>query len=344
MGKGKDLTEEQQNLAARLLTEKRYSQREVARILDVSQTAVRNVAGKIRNNAPLKSKKPGRSGRPRCTTVRDDRIIIRELGNDRFISCQTLCNKMAELGIGTSKRTLRRRMKEAGFKGLKPTKKPRLTLRMKKARLEWAKQFRTWRADDWARVCFTDESHMEILGVRASHVYRRPGEAFDEKCTIPTVKHPTKVMVWGLIASKGMGPLHFVDGMMDRYKYSEVLLRRMLPQVWEWFPDGNYIFMHDKAPCHTARCVSELFAEYGVEVLPWPGNSPDLNPIENVWANIKLRLREAPEITSEAQLKERLRNIWENDPDLITIVQNCIQSMPDRVAAVIAAGGGATKY
>ena len=138
--------------------------------------------------------------------------------------------------------------------------------------------------------------------------------------------------------------MHFVDGTMDRHKYSEVILTRMLPQVREWFPDGNYIFMQDNAPCHMARSVSEVLTACGVEVLPWPGNSPDLNPIENVWANIKLRIREGQELTNKAQHKESLRNIWENDPALICIIEKCIKSMPERVAAVIAANGGATKY
>jgi hypothetical protein len=186
---------------------------------------------------------------------------------------------------------LRRRLQEAGFRGCKPARKPRLTCAHKKARLEWARQFQTWTIEDCERVCFSDESHFEILGSNAQHVYRRPGERFEEACVVGEVKFPDKVMIWGLISIRGIGGLHFVNGMMELGQYSEVIETKMLPQVREWFPDGNYVFMHDKVPSHRAKYVSKVLKSNDVEVLPWPGNSPDLNPIENVWNYVKRRVR-----------------------------------------------------
>ena len=48
------------------------------------------------------------------------------------------------------------------------------------------------------------------------------------------------------------------------------------------FPDGGGIFQPDLAPCHSAKKVQKVLQENGIKVLKWPGNSPDLNPIENL--------------------------------------------------------------
>src|SRR5687768_15111295 len=85
---------------------------------------------------------------------------------------------MAELGLSTSNSIFRRRINEVGFQGLRPSKKPRLTTAMKKPLLQWAKQFRRWAADDWARVCISDESYMEILGDELHMCTEEPAKNF----------------------------------------------------------------------------------------------------------------------------------------------------------------------
>src|SRR5690606_13705752 len=155
-----------------------------------------------------------------------------------------------------SKNTLKRRLSEAGFKGFRPAVKPRLTASMVQKRYRWAKQFRNWTTEDWERVCFSDESHFEILSNRSAHVFRQVGERFADNCIKRKVKHATKIMVWSVISVKGPGRLYMVEGMMDGHQYERVMERRLLPQVREWFPDGNFVFMHDKAPCHMSKGVT----------------------------------------------------------------------------------------
>ena len=52
------------------------------------------------------------------------------------------------------------------------------------------------------------------------------------------------------------------------------------------------IFMHDGAPCRKTKVVTSYLKNEKVEVLPWPGNSPDLNPIENLWKTLKNKIAE----------------------------------------------------
>ena len=68
--------------------------------------------------------------------------------------------------------------------------------------------------------------------------------------------------------------------------------------------------LHDGAPCHRHRAVRNCMEDMGVQVIgPWPGNSPDLNPIENCWAILKRKVAEKKPI-SIAALKETITQVW----------------------------------
>ncbi|GFU04323.1 uncharacterized protein TNCV_864221 [Trichonephila clavipes] len=78
---------------------------------------------------------------------------------------------------------------------------------------------------------------------------RRRGEKFHSDCVLQTVKHRTKIMIWSVIRGKGTGRLDVVKGMMREDQYKDVLQNRLIPQLEEWFPNGeSYIFMQGGAP------------------------------------------------------------------------------------------------
>ena len=86
--------------------------------------------------------------------------------------------------------TIRRRLREAGLIGRKPRKKPRLTSRHKKSRLEFARTHKDWTAEQWSQAIFSDESR--FLFHRSDgrvYVRRMAGEEFMEDCVQPKVKH-----------------------------------------------------------------------------------------------------------------------------------------------------------
>jgi hypothetical protein len=57
-------------------------------------------------------------------------------------------------------------------------------------------------------------------------------------------------------------------------------------------PRVPWVFMQDNAPCHRAKIVQKVFKKFNVQVLPWPANSPYLNPIENLWAWLNKKVYE----------------------------------------------------
>ena len=87
----------------------------------------------------------------------------------------------------------------------------------------------------------------------------------------------------------------------------------------------------------------EFFAYSEISLMKWPGQSPDLNPIEHLWDKLERRIRkQKPPPKNEAELFRLLQTEWEKIPE--NVYQNLILSMNDRVKAVLKAKGYATKY
>ncbi|GFS93286.1 putative transposase like protein [Trichonephila clavipes] len=92
-----------------------------------------------------------------------------------------------------------------------------------------------------------------------------------------------------------------------------------------------------------ARSVKAFLAEQNIPLLDWPGNSPDMNPFENIWELMKREVAKDV-ITNKTQLLERIIHVCNHHPQMQETVQSSIDSMPRRIEALIAAKGGSTKY
>ncbi len=148
-------------------------------------------------------------------------------------------------------------------------------------------------------------------------------------------------MIWAAMSSAGVGPLCFLKSTANAAIYQDILEHFMLPSADKLYGDADFIFQQDLAPAYTAKGTKSWFIDYGVTVLDWPANSPDLNPIENLWGIVKRKMRDTRPNNAD-DLKATVKETWASIPP-----QQChklITSMPRRIEAVIKAKEAPTKY
>ena len=141
-------------------------------------------------------------------------------------------------------------------------------------------------------------------------------------------------MIWGAMSSAGVGPLCFIKSKVNAALYQEILEHFMLLSGDKLHGDADFLFQQDLAPAHSTKTTTNWFADHDITVLDWPANSPDLNPINNLWAIVKRKMRKTrPNNTDE--LKTAIKATWASKTP-----QQChrlIASMPRRIDAVICA-------
>ncbi len=220
--------------------------------------------------------------------------------------------------------------------------KPLLNQRQCQKHLTWAVEKNNWTVAQWSKVLFSDESKFCIsFGNQGPRVWRKSGEAQNPCCLKSSVKFPQSVMIWAAMSSAGVGPLCFLKSTVNAVIYQEILEYFMLPSADKLYGAADLIFQQDLAPAHTAKGTKSWFNDHGVTVLDWPANSPDLNPIENLWGIVKRKMRDTRPNNAD-ELKATVKETWASIPP-----QQChklITSMPRRIEAVIKAKGAPTKY
>ena len=111
------------------------------------------------------------------------------------------------------------------------------------------------------------------------------------------------------MSSKGLGRLHFIDGIMNSDMYIEILRDQMMPSAREVL-GRRYLFQHDNDPKHTSKKVTAFLKQKKVKLLAWPPQSPDLNPIEHLWEEMERR-RVGENARNRQKLKDVLQRVWE---------------------------------
>jgi len=262
--------------------------------------------------------------------------------------------------------TLRRRQSEAGLASCVAAEKPGLSAENVVKRLEWAQRYKDWTVEHWKKVIWSDESSIWI-GVSPCRqwVIHPPGERLNHKYVKKTFKSAqVKVMVWACFTGERLGPMIICEeGGIGANEYEDILydgLFSLIDDLLELPEDADTIhvtdentllFMQDNAPCHKVEEILKFLAEHHVLVMQCPPQSPDLNPIENLWTDFKVHFHERFEelfthasksIEARYHYSEVLQEVWYSQG--MEMVEVLIESMPRRVAAVIEANGGWTKY
>lgn len=313
----------------------------IARSFNINKSIVSRIIRQYRVFDDVSVKK--KSGRPRKTTPYQDKRILRYAKNEPFLGSSRIKRRISEeLGVEVSSRTVRGRLLEGNLLGRRPAKKPLLSKKNRRARLKFAQTHVHWVEHDWKKIIWSDESKFCLIKSDGINYVRRPkNQRFNPKYTCPTVKHGGgSVMVWGCFSGFGIGPLHKIEGNMDRFQYKDILENQMVPYADEIMP-LRHQFQQDNDPKHTSRFVKQWFVRERINVLEWPSQSPDLNPIENLWEILDSKIR-GKQYRNNVELFEALREAWKNmDPMIIT---KLIRSMPKRCQGIIKNNGYFLKY
>lgn len=154
------------------------------------------------------------SGRPRKTTARQDRAIVREARIHHEITGGEVKENLSLNDV--SERTVRRRISECSdLKSYWKTKKPFISEKNRKLRVRWAKDHVEWTEEQWGKVLFSDESPFVLRFNKRGRVWRTHNERYEPWATRASVKHDKKINVWGGFAANGVGILHRIEGTVN---------------------------------------------------------------------------------------------------------------------------------
>jgi transposase len=339
--RGQHLTERERTEILTLYNHAGWNQSQIARELRLAISTVR-LCIKEGYYTPRKPR-----GRPPLLTIRRRYRLIKRATQDglhRRMSYQTIA---ALEGIQACRRTLTRAFIQAGYNRRVAKKKPLLTDKQQADRLAWAQAHAHWDFEMWKRVLWTDEASFTTGGFGVVYVTRKVDEAYDLPCLVPKFRGYSSWMAHGCISGTTKGPLVVFEkelGKVTARVYTDYVLPGIYRHLREMKHEGGFlrsIIMEDNASIHTARLTKWSHQLNHIIRIVWPANSPDLNPIENVWRLLKYRIGRQFPYTNE-QVRQYLEEEWAK-LQLDDFV-HYIQQMPERCQAVIAANGGHTKW
>jgi hypothetical protein len=237
---------------------------------------------------------------------------------------------MKDKGVKISHRSIQARLHREGLKYMHPLYKPLLKSQQCINRLEWAKNHQDF---DWSFCLFTDEVTFSLFDYR-NMSWQNP----DEREIQRKVKHPQKVHAWGCFSINGFGKLFLFEGNLNSDLMIEIYEQALLPSISMCFDSGtkDWILQEDNDPKHRSTKSMNWKERNQINVLPWPACSPDLNPIENVWAVMKHKISEKKPTTIN-KLKQEINKSWEEFQS--DYAENLVRSMENRITSCILSHG-----
>jgi transposase len=322
--------------------DKGLSLRNIAQRMSVGYGTVRRVSKRERRNRFMSN-----GGRPKAISKALSRVCIRSIASGQANTTVDVQQQLAkDYDVHVTSETVRNLLKKNGLKARVKAKKPFLSQRHRRLRLDFAKRYENWTVEDWRRVVFSDETKVNRFGSDGRKwVWKKPGSPVRSNHVLPTLKYGGgSMMVWSCFSAKGVGRLVLIESKLNAALYVDILKDDLLGSLEDLsLEKEDIVFQHDNDPKHTAKITNKLLDDEKIDVLEWPPQSPDLNPIENLWASFKFRLAAYDRPPSSIQeLWERSQEVW-----FKFTKGNCtrlVDSIPGRITAVIKAKGGHTEF
>jgi transposase len=253
----------------------------------------RLMALRIRRTLPTPSRRPGQRGRLR---------VPREVVVAPFRSPSSIARRLTELGVPTHMSTVRRDLLAMAFTAKKRPRGPRFFAGDREGRVAFAVAFLRRPLGQRVAVLFSDEKYCDSNDNGCTWQWVRRGEAPDPR---RYEAWAPKVHVWGMIG-KGVKVLVFLPS--DQRVNSDVYVEKCIKPNLKTMK--NRLFMHDGAPAHRSEATGAKLKQMGVNLLPnWPPRSPDLNPIETLWAILSSKVSERGPL-DEDELTLFIRQEW----------------------------------
>ena len=308
----------------------------------------------IRDSSNNRTKK--RRGRPRLISATTMKAIERYINLNWHTATEPWEKFMHTFGLTCSESTFRRAMHRHGLGRYIAARTPLRTRTQRNRRHLWGAKHQNDSDEDWQRVLWTDECTFELDLRVKQRVTRRRGERFEPDKTQwqKRRKTPGRINIWGGIAHNYKSPLIFIDG---SGKNGAFLQKDYVAQVLEAHMDDimadmraagiEPILMEDGNSAHGMRTTTNPAATWKhlhqIILLDWAANSPDLNPIEQIWRIIKQNLRQRRHaIHSMADYEAAIQEEWDAIP--MATINELVATMRRRAITVYKNWGDSTGY